>query len=233
MPMSRRDDEDRAGKPLFKTVIFDVDSTLADLEGIDWLAALRGPEVAAESEELTARAMAGEMPIEAVYTRRLQRIRPSAGEIMMLADAYQQYMQTGAKSLIGALHGAGVHVHLLSGGLRPSIIPLALQLGVRADRVHAVSVAQDTDGTYSLLDGEQPLATQQGKPRVVQQLQLRRAIAMVGDGSTDAAVRGVVDNFFAYTGVARREKVVAVADAEADSFDALYDLLFESHPSRV
>jgi hypothetical protein len=49
---------------------------------------------------------------------------------------------------------------------------------------------------------------------------------MVGDGSTDAAVRGVVDNFFAYTGVARRESVVAVADAEAKNFDELRSLLF-------
>ena len=234
MLTTRRDDDDRAGKPLFKTVVFDVDSTLADIEGIDWLAALRSPEIAKESEELTARAMAGEMPIEAVYTRRLSRIRPTAQELVALADAYQQTLQAGAKSRIGALHGAGVHVHLLSGGLRPSIMPLALQLGVRADRVHAVSLALDpADNTFSLLDGDQPLATQQGKPLTVQRLQLRRPIAMVGDGSTDAAVRGVVDHFFAYTGVARREKVVAVADAEANSFDALYDLLFESHPSRV
>jgi hypothetical protein len=49
---------------------------------------------------------------------------------------------------------------------------------------------------------------------------------MVGDGSTDAAVRGVVDNFFAYTGVARRENVVRVADAEAKSFEELRGLLF-------
>jgi hypothetical protein len=59
----------------------------------------------------------------------------------------------------------------------------------------------------------------------VQRLQLRAPVAMVGDGSTDAAVRGVVDRFFAYTGVARREKVVAVADAEAESFAALRPLL--------
>jgi phosphoserine phosphatase len=39
-------------------------------------------------------------------------------------------------------------------------------------------------------------------------------------------VRGVVDNFYAYTGVARREKVVAVADAEAKSFEELRGLLF-------
>jgi hypothetical protein len=40
-------------------------------------------------------------------------------------------------------------------------------------------------------------------------------------------VRGVVDAFIAYTGVARREKVVAVADHEAASFEALHPLLFE------
>lgn len=212
--------------PKFKTVIFDVDSTLAAIEGIDWLAALRGPDIAEESEALTARAMAGEMPIEAVYTRRLERIRPTAAELLMLADAYQHAAEPGARELIAELQQAQVHVHLLSGGLRPSIIPLALQLGVPVDRVHAVSLTQADDGTFSLLDGDQPLATQQGKPLTVQRLQLRGPVAMVGDGSTDAAVRGVVDNFFAYTGVARREKVVAVADAEAASFAALHPLLF-------
>lgn len=60
----------------------------------------------------------------------------------------------------------------------------------------------------------------------MQRLQLRTPTVMVGDGSTDAAVRGVVDSFIAYTGVARREKVVAVADAEANSFAALRPLLF-------
>jgi HAD superfamily phosphoserine phosphatase-like hydrolase len=214
-------------RPRFKTVVFDVDSTLADIEGIDWLAALREPAIALESEQLTARAMAGEMPIEAVYTRRLARIRPTAAELLMLASAYQLAAIPGARELIEALHASRVHVHLLSGGLRPSIIPLALHLGVPANRVHAVSLAQDTDGTFSLLDGEQPLATQRGKPLVVQQLQLRAPVVMIGDGSTDAAVRGVVDTFIAYTGVARREKVVAVADAEAASFEALYPLLFE------
>jgi HAD superfamily phosphoserine phosphatase-like hydrolase len=212
--------------PQFKTVVFDVDSTLASIEGIDWLAALRDADVARESEELTARAMAGELPIEAVYMRRLARIRPTAAELLQLANAYQHAIEPGARELIFALHAARVHVHLLSGGLRPSIMPLALQLGVQADRVHAVSLVQDTDGTFSLLDGEQPLATQQGKPLIVQRLQLRTPVAMVGDGSTDAAVRGVVDRFFAYTRVARRENVVAVADAEARSFTDLESLLF-------
>jgi HAD superfamily phosphoserine phosphatase-like hydrolase len=213
-------------EPRFKTVVFDVDSTLAAIEGIDWLAQLRGPEVAAESAALTEQAMNGELPIDAVYTRRLERIRPTAGELLSLADAYNKAMQPGVVELINALHSARVHVHLLSGGLRPSIMPMAIRLGIQGHRVHAVSLARDVDGTFSKLDGDQPLATQRGKPLVVQQLALRKPIVMIGDGSTDAAVRGVVDEFIAYTGVARREGVVKVADHEAKSFRELDDLLF-------
>ena len=219
-------------RPRFKTVIFDVDSTVCAIEGIDWLAARRDPEIARESEVLTTQAMAGVMPIEAVYTRRLQRIRPTAGELISLAEAYRESLQPGAQELITSLQRAGTQVHLLSGGLRIAIVPIALQLGVPTDRVHAVSLARDTDGTMSLLDGDQPLSTQRGKPLIVQRLALATPTVMIGDGSTDAAVRGVVTEFIAYTGVARRENVVAVADAEADSFAALYPLLFHPVSSR-
>lgn len=220
-----RTDELEAPRPRFKTVIFDVDSTLAAIEGIDWLAALRGEKLARECAELTERAMAGEVPIEAVYTRRLEWIRPTAAELLSLADAYIKALELGAAELIAQLHRMRVHVHLVSGGLRPAIMPLALRLGISGHCVHAVSLTRDVDGTFCLLDGEQPLATQRGKPLVVQQLALRPKIVMIGDGSTDAAVRGVVDEFIAYTGVARRENVVRVADHEASSFAALAPLL--------
>ncbi len=214
--------------PRFKSVVFDVDSTLVDIEGVDWLAALRGEGIARECRELTARAMTGEILLEAVYSERLRRIRPTAAELVMLADAYQQAVIPGMRSLISALRSAFVRVYILSGGIRSAIIPLALFLGVRADRVHAVSLSRDTDGTFSLLTGEQPLASQQGKPYVLSTLTLDPPVALIGDGSTDAAARGVVDSFFAFTAVARRDSVIAVANAEATSVHDLYPLLFEN-----
>lgn len=220
-----RTDELESPRPRFKTVVFDVDSTLSAIEGIDWLAALRGEQLARECAALTERAMTGELPIEAVYTRRLGFIRPTAAELLSLADMYIRTLQPGAAELITQLHKMRVHVHLVSGGLRPAIMPMALKLGIAGHCVHAVSLTRDTDGTFSLLDGDQPLATQRGKPLVIQQLALRKKVVMIGDGSTDAAVRGVVDEFIAYTGVARRESVIAVADHEAPSFAQLTPLL--------
>ena len=212
---------------LFASVVFDVDSTLAALEGIDWLAALRSEAVASACADLTARAMAGEIPLEEVYELRLRAISPTVAEIAALGEAYRHAVQPGAAGLIDALRAAGCEIHMLSGGLRSALLPLARDLGVAPNRVHAVSLVANELGHLVSLDGTQPLATQQGKPLVLSTLKLPRPSVMIGDGATDAAARGVVDSFIAYTGVARRPAVVELADAEASDFAALHDLLFD------
>jgi phosphoserine phosphatase len=214
----------------FATVAFDVDSTLASIEGIDWLAEQRAPDVARECAALTSRAMAGELPIEAVYVRRLEAIAPTGDEIDVLAEAYRASIALGAEELIAELHEAGAEVHLISGGLRRALLPMARDLGVPEERVHAVELTADSRGRFVVLDGPQPLATQQGKAMVLSRLTLPRPTVIVGDGSTDAAARGVTDGFIAYTGVSRRPTVTAVADAEASDFAALHALLFASIP---
>jgi HAD superfamily phosphoserine phosphatase-like hydrolase len=221
----------RVGAPRFRTVVFDVDSTLAAIEGIDWLAALRDADTRRECESLTTRAMAGEIPIEAVYAQRLTRIAPTATELQQLANAYIAKLEPGAPALVHDLVHAGVSVHLVSGGLRRALLPLAQVLGVSDTQVHAVELAADVDGALSRLDGVQPLATQRGKPQVIAELlaggSIHAPVAMIGDGSTDAATRGVVDQFFAYTGVVARAAVVAKADAVISDFVDAYVLLFE------
>jgi HAD superfamily phosphoserine phosphatase-like hydrolase len=214
-------------RPRFASVIFDVDSTVAAIEGVDWLAERRGAAIARECVALTARAMSGEVPLEAVYQQRLAAIAPRRADIDALARAYLDALQPGAPEIVMALRDAGVDVHLVSGGLREAIVPLAIELGVSLRNLHAVELLEDHDGLMTTLHGEQPLATQRGKPLVLSQLALPRPTAMIGDGSTDAAARGVVDRFFAFTGIARRDAVVAVADAEARDFLSLLPLLFE------
>lgn len=213
----------------YGSVVFDVDSTLSAIEGIDWLAERRDPSVAAQIRVMTERAMAGSVPLEAVYWYRLELIRPTRAEIAELAQAYVEAAQPGAKELCEELDVAGCSIVLLSGGLRQAILPLARHLGVAPDDVHAVEIDFADDGTCSGLRGMQLLSTQQGKPKVLHSLrgELDRPLVMIGDGSTDAATRGVSDAFIAFTGVARRESVVAVADAEASDFAALHALLFE------
>ena len=209
----------------FASVVIDVDSTLAGIEGIDWLAQRRGPDVAAEVAALTDRAMKGEIALDAVYGERLARIRPTRDEVGMLAAAYRDAIAPDAVDVLAALRLAGVRIVLVSGGLREAIQPLALHLGCTDDALHAVRVRFDESGAYAGFDEASPLATQAGKAEVVRSLALPSPALAVGDGATDLAMRPAVDAFAAYVGFVRRPPVVAAADFEIDSFTRLRALV--------
>src|SRR5258708_39684505 len=116
----------------FASVIVDVDSTLCGIEGIDWLAALRGSPVEREVAGLTDLAMAGEIALDAVYGERLAIVRPTRDEVAALAKAYQGALAPGAESSIRRLSAEGRRVVLVSGGLREAILPVATRLGIAA-----------------------------------------------------------------------------------------------------
>lgn len=204
--------------PRFATVVLDVDSTVAGIEGVDWLAGRRGPEVARRVAELTDRAMAGEIALDAVYGERLALIRPTQDEIETLGDAYLATIAPDAEEVVRRLQAAGVRVVLVSGGLREGILPLARHLGIADDALHAVGVHFDGMGMYKGFDANSPLATQGGKAVVLERLALPRPLLAVGDGATDLAMRPAADAFAAYTGFVRRDPVASAADHEIDSF---------------
>jgi phosphoserine phosphatase len=211
----------------FNSVVFDVDSTLSAVEGIDWLAAQRGPEIAAWSTGLTERAMEGEIPIEAVYGERMRIVKPTLPEIQQLGKVYVERVATGAAETIAVLHTHDIKVVMISGGLREAILPLAKALGVDAGNVYAVSVFFDKQGKYAGFDDASLLTRQSGKRTTVGQMHLKGPILAVGDGMTDCEIKPVVQGFAAFTGFTRREAVIERADYVIENFDQLRDLILE------
>lgn len=209
----------------FASVVLDADSTLAGIEGIDWLAERRGALVAKESAALTTEAMDGVRAIESVYAARLAKVRPSREMMAALGAAYIRALAPGATECVEAFRKAGVRVVIVSGGLRAALLPMARVLGVLADDVHAVEIAWNEAGEYESLEEGQPLTTQQGKGLVVRGLGLPAPVLAVGDGATDAAMRPDVAAFAAYVGFVRRAKVVSLADHTLHSFDELRTLV--------
>jgi phosphoserine phosphatase len=209
----------------FASVVLDVDSTLSGIEGIDWLAARRGPDMAARIAALTDEAMRGLRPLESVYGARLEAIRPSRDDIAALALAYRSELAVDADRVIRELRRAGVHVVVVSGGLRPAIAPMAASLGVDDADLHAVGISFDDRGAYRSFEDTSPLATSVGKRLVLERLALARPILAVGDGATDVVMRDVVEQFGAFVGFARRENVVARADLVIESFARLADMV--------
>ena len=211
----------------YKSVVFDVDSTLSGIEGIDWLASLRGPEMQSWSSSLTERAMQGELPIEAVYGERMKAVKPSAREIEALGREYVDRIAPGAKKTLAELRENGINLVMVSGGLREAIIPLARELGVPDRSLHAVSVYFTDKGEYAGFESMSLLTQQQGKRITVQKMGLPAPTLAVGDGMTDCEMKPVVTKFAAYTGFTRREPVLERADFVVDSFDQLRDLILK------
>src|SRR4051794_31486881 len=100
------------GEPRFRSVVLDVDSTVSGVEGVDWLAARRGDEMARTIAELTHAAMQGGVPLEQVYARRLAKIRPRRDEIEALSHEYIERLAPGAEKAISRFLHAGVQVQL-------------------------------------------------------------------------------------------------------------------------
>jgi HAD superfamily phosphoserine phosphatase-like hydrolase len=212
----------KSPKAAFDRVVFDADSTLSAIEGIDELARLRGIDVS----DVTKRAMTGEIPLETVYRRRLERIRPSVKMVAFVGGMYVERCVHGAKPTIDALHRAGAEVWVVSGAIRQAVVPLTHFLGIPGNRVFAVDIFFDTRGRYAGFDESSRLATSQGKRLVLEDLRDPRVkTVFIGDGATDLAAAPAVDAFVAFTGVAHRENVAAAATASVNNFSKLRRLL--------
>lgn len=186
----------------FDRIVFDCDSTLSAIEGVDQLPC-SDPEAVAD---LTEMAMGGQLPLEQVYGRRMDLLRPSREEVTALGPAYVRALVPGAREVVGALLSLDKEVRVLSGGLRIPVTHLAASLGIPASQVDAVELKFADNGSYSGLDADQPLTRAEGKAHVLASLPPART-ALVGDGWTDFLASRAVDLFIGFGGVAVRSAV--------------------------
>jgi phosphoserine phosphatase len=191
-----------------KIVVFDCDSTLSSIEGIDELARLAGSEVFRQVEDMTRRAMEGEIPLEEVFRRRLELISPNEGQMAEIGRMYLQTVEPEAVATLALLRSEGWTPMIVSGGLVPAIRPLADFLGI--SEVWAVPVHFDHAGSYAGFDADFPAARSGGKPVLMQDI--RRAyrpekLVMVGDGVSDLETKPEVDLFVGFGRYADRSAV--------------------------
>ena len=187
-------------------VLFDCDSTLSSLEGIDELAKQIG--VHDQLAPLTQAAMEGEVKLDEIYKKRLELIQPDKHTIEWLAQRYIETLVTDADIVIEKLQKANKQIHIISGGLRQAILPLAKKLNIAEINVHAVDVYFDSNETYTGFNEQSPLARSGGKAVVSQQIigESRKAV-LIGDGVTDLEAQNERVHFIGFGGVIIRDLV--------------------------
>jgi len=207
-------------------ILFDCDSTLSAIEGVDELGRARGPEVFRRVETMTNDAMNGKIPVEAVFGKRLEIIQPCQADVAAVGRQYIETIEPTAKQVMAELAMRGWLAVVVSGGFRQAIRPLADVLGIA--RVEAVDLFFHADGSYQSYDERYPTTRSGGKPEVA--AQLRRELApvrmvMVGDGVSDLETKPAVDLFIGFGRYVTREKVRAGAHHFITSLDELLRIL--------
>lgn len=191
----------------FDVVIFDLDSTLVKIEGLDWLAEKAGKAEAVKP--LTKQSMNGKLDFHEAMRRKMRAIAPSHADVVALGEQYCTNLVDDAKDVITALHFLKKKVWLLTGNFRPAVEIFSRFIGIPDERVICNEIFVDENGTYLGFDEGNPLSRNSGKrimiERVIQNKRLKTVL--IGDGMTDLACKKAVDLFIGYGGVVQRENV--------------------------
>ncbi len=210
--------------PIF---IIDFDSTIVTIETLDELAAIaltknvRKREILDEVREITKLGMEGKFTFPESLAKRLQLFSANRSHI-------QELIQLLRSSITPSLLRNDVfpkkfaqHIYIISGGFKEYIIPIVKELGIDESHVLANTFVFDKRGKIVGFDEENPLATENGKSKIIKQLQLKGEVIVVGDGFTDYQIKeqGIATRFYAFTENVRREQVTAKADKVIENFD--------------
>jgi phosphoserine phosphatase len=210
--------------PVTDIVIFDCDSTLTAVEGIDELARLTDRE--GDVSELTRRAMNGDVPLDAVYGQRLDVSQPTHAQVNYLRRIYRQHVTPDAAGVVQALQEHGCGVFIVSGGLVEPVRDFGEWLGVPREQIFAVDMEYDQLAGQWWRYWEQPggnnphanylavranpLTGAGGKSQIIARIRAQhqgRAM-LVGDGLSDLEAQDQVELFVGFGGVVQRERVL-------------------------
>jgi phosphoserine phosphatase len=209
--------------PITNIVIFDCDSTLSTIEGIDELARMTGHEY--DIAMLTKRAMEGDVPLEAVYGHRLVTVNPTQEQVRTIANRYRETVIPDAHPVIDALQTLGTEVFIVSGGLIEPVRDFGGWLGVPPDHIYAVNMEYDQLAgkwwRYWALPGganpranylaveRSPLTGTLGKNQIISQIRAQHPgrVLMIGDGLSDLEASVDVDLFVGFGGAIFRQRV--------------------------
>lgn len=205
--------------PKAKLLFVDCDSTLSAIEGIDELARLSDPAIFAEVVALTHAAMNGEVPLDEVFGKRMEIIKPDKSMADEVSRLYIDHIVPGAREFIADAKSKGWIPVILSGGFEPLIRPLANSLGI--SHVEAVPIFFNESAAYAGYGTDFPTTRNLGKNEIIREW--RRAtmparVVMIGDGISDLETKTDVDVMVGFGGVLAREKVRQGTDVWWDGF---------------
>ena len=192
-------------------IVFDCDSTMSSIEGIDVLA--ENNNVGEQVKKITDAAMGKVGLTPELYRERLDLVKPTYDQVVELGKLYFDKIIPHLKDVVMCCQRLNKQVYVVSAGMFPAVALFASFLNIPKENVFAVNIKFDKFGNYVDFDHESPLIHNDGKRQIVSQLlNEHERIIHIGDGLNDHAVKDLVTRFIGFGGVAYREKVATFSD---------------------
>lgn len=215
---------DPASQPV--QLVFDFDSTIVSVEGLDELARIALADDPArdrkveEFEAITRDGMSGAIGIDESLRRRLSMLSIERSHVDRLARLLRRRLSPSFRRHVAAVRRNAERIHVVSSGFREYVEPVCADLGIAPARI-LCNEFRWRGGKACGFDVRSPLARPGGKATAVRALRLKGRVVAVGDGATDAEIRdaGAAQEFVAYCENIERDSVVARADRVARTVD--------------
>ncbi len=219
-------------------IIIDFDSTFTKVEGLDELGkiALAGHKdkgkIVAKIEEITEKGMAGELKFAQSLKERVAVIPANKTHLTELVDVLFNEISDSFERNKEFIRENAENILIVSSGFKEFIVPIVTSMGVLEENVYANTFTFDNEGNITGYDETNLLSQDNGKVKLLQELDLQGEVYAIGDGYTDYQLReaGLANKFFAFTENVERENVTSKADHVVGSLD---EFLYINNLSRA
>lgn len=212
------------------TLIIDFDSTLITVETFDILADIaldNHPEKAERLKmisEVTQQAMEGRMGFEQSLEARFSLLSLNQYHIEQTIAVLKNKITPSFLRNKAFFKKNKDKIYIISGAFIDIVWPIVEQFGIKRSHVFANRLLYDCEGQIHGYDKFYPLAQNQGKVKLLQQLKLPRESIIIGDGYNDYEIKeaGLAEMFIAFTENITRAPLIPLADVVIDSLEGLF-----------
>ena len=191
----------------YSNIIFDLDSTLVTIEGLDWIAKRKG--VFDKVSEMTKLSMDGTMKIEDIVVEKLNLIAPNREDLELLGKEYVRNLTLNTKNVIKYLKSKGCEIWIMTGNYEIVANYIANELEISKDNLFFNSINISSNGEFIGIEAENVLNFSDGKKQLMKKhkKKFNGSSVFIGDSMSDLEAGREANLFIGFGGNIERQKV--------------------------
>ena len=208
-------------------IIIDFDSTFISKESLDMLAEAclkkykNHHKVIEQIQTITDQGMSGKIDFRDSLDKRIKLIKATKKDVIKVSRSLTQIVSQSFSKNKKFIIDNRKKIFFISGGFKEMLLPVLMDFKVRESHIFGNEFIYNSDEEVIGFNINNPLASENGKVKILETISLKGEVHVIGDGYNDYLLKksGKVSSFYAFTENVYRKEVCDVADKVLRSFD--------------